>query len=193
MMYPEITEQTRLALQQVADLTGRRIMFKEGICKGGSFLGCFDAYTEVAWRPDADLLDAAALVGKLRIDVEWDGNIIKAQCPPAIAVVEVVSTDVPETEALRRAIWGAAMWRARTLVKVEPLPEKFCLDLRANGVEGGPTYHLMSAEFMVPDRIYPQSVYFYARNLDDAMTRSAALGNVTNVRQVHGQVAYKKR
>lgn len=75
-MIPSITPETRALLENAAKACGKVIEFKEGTCKGGAFVGCFE--DGKPWRPDINDGDCARMEAQLYIGVRWTATAVIA-------------------------------------------------------------------------------------------------------------------
>lgn len=86
----------------------KHVVFKEGVCKGGKFLGCFHgdllggSSGGLPWRPDADDGDCARLEAQLRIAIEWGTEEVYASAPGSKLTPSVPYKDFEDKQAARR-------------------------------------------------------------------------------------------
>jgi hypothetical protein len=100
-----MTPYIRIKLASAALACGKNVTFKEGSCKGGDFLGCFEG--DMPWRPDINDGDCARMEAQLKIGVVWGEYSVAAREPSTLPKALVVSTrydDYPNDQAARRYV-----------------------------------------------------------------------------------------
>jgi hypothetical protein len=97
-----MTPEVRRMLINAALACGKAVAFKEGVCKGGQYAGCFVA--DAPWRPDTDDGDGARMEARLSISVRWTSQGVVASAPGMSPTVSCMALrkDFPDPQAARR-------------------------------------------------------------------------------------------
>jgi hypothetical protein len=97
-----MTPDIRIKLASAALACGKNVVFKEGSCKGGDFLGCFEG--DMPWRPDTNDGDCARMEAQLKIGVTWGADTVAARDPSGLYKVtsDTQLADFPNPQAARR-------------------------------------------------------------------------------------------